>query len=115
MSDKENNAAAAVEPEKEKPKAEAEEEPKAEEDPKPKEENNEEEEASAWGWGGASGWMNSALSSVSQAASGAAEAAKSKSTEVYGFVSKDLQEVSSHVGQAASTVKKSLEVRIHRL
>ena len=62
-------------------------------------------------WGGASGWMNSALSSVSQATTGAVAVAKSKSNEVYGFVSKDLKEVSSHVGSAATTVKKSLEVR----
>ena len=58
--------------------------------------------SSWWGipTGGYSSWMNKAVSSVTVAT----ELAKQKSTEVYGLVAKDLEEVSS---QATTMVKSS--------
>lgn len=55
-------------------------------------------------WGGATSWMSSTVSSVSQVTNSAVAAAKAKSTEVYGLVSKDLGEVGNQVGSAAGSV-----------
>lgn len=79
-----------------------------------------EDEASGLDWwgGGLSSWVNpktleKAMTSVSSVTSSAVQAAKVRSSEVYGFVAKDLSEVSatasSAVGSTASTLKKSLE------
>lgn len=65
---------------------------------------------SSW-WGGYSysSWMDKAVNSVSSAV----ESAKIKSNEVYGLVSKDLEEVSTHantmVRSSSTTIKKTLE------
>eukprot|EP00094_Tigriopus_californicus_P004567 TCALIF_04399-PA protein Name:"Similar to BSDC1 BSD domain-containing protein 1 (Bos taurus)" AED:0.12 eAED:0.12 QI:742/0.75/0.6/1/1/1/5/0/398 len=79
-----------------------------------------EQEASGLDWwgGGLSSWVNpktleKAMTSVSSVTNSAVQAAKERSSEVYGFVAKDLSEVSatatSAVGSTATTLKKSLE------
>jgi len=83
------------------------------------EENEGAEEASGSSWWGMdySSMLNKAVSSVSiattAAALNAAELAKQKSTEVYGLVSKDLEDVStqatSMVRSSSMTLKKTLE------
>jgi len=83
------------------------------------EENEGAEEASGSSWWGMdySSMLNKAVSSVSiattAAALNAAELAKQKSSEVYGLVSKDLEDVStqatSMVRSSSMTLKKTLE------
>lgn len=90
------------------------------EDEEEEEEVAEEAGSSGGGWGSwTSGWIDTgsasallgkALSSVNAAV----EVAKTKSTEAYGFVSKDLEEVSSQAinvfGSTATNIKQTLEV-----
>lgn len=109
---------------KDKEEMKPQESPEVESDPMKKsaedEAAEEHEEASGSGWGGwTSGWMdsNSASSLLGKAMSSvtaAVEVAKSKSTEAYGLVSKDLEEVSSQAitvfGSTASNIKHTLEV-----
>lgn len=68
---------------------------------------------SSW-WGGYSSWMDKAVNSVQSSVNSAAQLAKQKSTEVYGLVSKDLEEVStqatSMVKSSSMTLKKTLEM-----
>jgi len=83
------------------------------------EENSGAASSSSW-WGGYSNWMDKAVNSVSSASVLGAEAltsvvetAKQKSTEVYGLVSKDLEEVTTHansmVRSSSMTIKKTFE------
>jgi len=84
-------------------------------------ENNDETEdegadqASGSSWWGMdySSLLNKAVNTVTTATSNAAELAKQKSTEVYGLVSKDLEDVStqatSMVRSSSTTLKKTLE------
>lgn len=81
-------------------------------------ENNDETqgaEASGSSWWGMdySSLLNKAVNTVSTATASAAELAKQKSTEVYGLVSKDLEDVStqatSMVRSSSTTLKKTLE------
>jgi len=84
------------------------------------EENSGAASSSSW-WGGYSNWMDKAVNSVSSASVLGAEAltsvvetAKQKSTEVYGLVSKDLEEVTTHansmVRSSSMTIKKTFEL-----
>jgi len=78
-------------------------------------ENEGAEQASGSSWWGMdySSLLNKAVNTVTTATSNAAELAKQKSTEVYGLVSKDLEDVStqatSMVRSSSTTLKKTLE------
>jgi len=83
-------------------------------------ENDDETQGAEQASGGSSWWgmdysslLNKAVNTVTTATSNAAELAKQKSTEVYGLVSKDLEDVStqatSMVRSSSVTLKKTLE------